>query len=93
MSKIKREKIYIDIAKPKKLIRQRDSLAHEGEIEFIEFDEEGRGLATHNIPQVGYSCIVGRSKFGHYKWLTTPITELISNTEFKTNNSHYKIEE
>lgn len=75
----------------KKLIRQRDNHTSSGVIKFIEFNEEGRGKALHESPKVGYSCIVNPSI--SYTWMTSVITEVISQTEFKTKNSHYKIEE
>jgi hypothetical protein len=75
-----------------KLIRQRDNLTKEGFIEFVEFDKYGRGKKIHLKPEVGYACIVDRSSVS-YRWMTTVIVEVISDTEFKTVNSDYKIEE
>ena len=74
-----------------KLIRERDGLTKEGLIEFIEFDKNDRGKGVHMKPQVGFSCIVDGRKLV-YTWLTSIITKVISDTEFHTNNSHYKIE-
>lgn len=74
-----------------RLIRQNDSLIKEGTIEFVEFDKNDRGKNIHMKPQVGFSCIINRTNIT-YTWLTSQITEVISNTEFKTKNSHYKIE-
>jgi len=73
-----------------KLIRQKDNLIKEGLIKFVEFNDMGRGKALHDVPEVGYSCIVNPSI--SYTWLTSTIVEVISLTEFKTKNSHYKIE-
>lgn len=75
-----------------KLVRKKDKLVKEGEIEFVEFDKFDRGKNIHTTPKVGYACIVNRNRQG-YTWMTTVITELISNKEFKTKNSHYKIKE
>ena len=76
-----------------KLIRQRDNLVKEGFIEFVEFDKRtNRGKKIHMKPKVGYACIVDRNRIS-FTWMTTTITELISETEFRTENSHYKIEE
>lgn len=62
-------------------------------IEFISFDAEGRGEGLHDKPQVGFACVVDHSPtFVCYGWLTTPIVEVISDLEFKTLNTHYKIE-
>lgn len=74
-----------------KLIRKRDGLVKEGEIEFVEWDKNNRGKDIHMKPKEGFSCIVDRSRFT-YTWLTSTITEVISDTEFKTQNSHYTIE-
>lgn len=73
-----------------KLIRQRDNLTKEGIIKFIEFNKNGRGKKLHDNPTVGFSCIVDPGFL--YTWMTSAITEIISTTEFKTKNSHYKIE-
>lgn len=75
-----------------KLIRKRDGLVKEGDIEFIEFDKNGYGKDVHIKPQKDFSCIVNRTKFS-FTWMTSIITEVISDTEFKTKNSHYTIEE
>lgn len=74
-----------------KLIRKRDGLVKEGLIEFIEWDKNDRGKNIHMKPQIGFSCIVDGRKLT-YTWLTSQITEIISETEFKTKNSHYTIE-
>jgi hypothetical protein len=74
-----------------KLVRQHDSLIKEGKIEYVEFDKHNLGKGIHMIPKKGYACIVDRTRIG-YTWMTTIITEVISETEFKTLNSHYKIE-
>jgi len=76
-----------------KLIRQRDKYTSSGIIKFIEFNEEGRGKGLHESPKVGYACIVDPQRSISFTWMTSPITEVISETEFKTKNSHYKIEE
>jgi len=74
-----------------KLVRQHDSLTKEGVIEFVEFDKHNIGKNIHMKPKKGYACIVNRTRMS-YAWMTTIIVELISDTEFKTENSHYKIE-
>lgn len=76
-----------------KLIRQDDGLVKEGVIEFIEFGENGRGKNLHSTPKKGFSCVVDAKRGMFYTWLTSTITEVISDTEFKTKNSHYKIEQ
>lgn len=74
-----------------KLIRKRDGLIKEGLIEFVEFDKNDRGKNIHMKPQIGFACIVDGRKLV-YTWMTSVITEIISDTEFKTKNSHYTIE-
>lgn len=74
-----------------KLIRQSDKISKEGFIEFIEFNNQNRGKNIHMKPEVGYACIVDGRK-STPTWQTMPITEVISETEFKTENNHYKIE-
>lgn len=75
-----------------KLIRKSDNKIIKGEIKYVEFDEFGYGKKLHKKPKVGYSCIVDAKKGKFYTWMTSSITEVISNNEFKTNNSHYTIE-
>jgi hypothetical protein len=74
-----------------KLVRQRDSLIKEGIIEYLEFDKHNLGKGIHMKPKEGYACIVNRTRMS-YAWMTSIIVEVISETEFKTKNSHYKIE-
>lgn len=76
-----------------KLIRQGDNLASKGRIKFLEFDENNRGKELHEKPKVGYACIVDAQRGPFYTWMTSVIVEVISDTEFKTKNSHYKIED
>lgn len=75
------------------LKRLDDGLQKMGVIKFLEFDEEtGRGKALHDKPEVGFSIIVNPQYGVSYTWMTSVITEVISDTEVKTENSHYKIE-
>lgn len=85
-------KIPVDVATNYKLVRQRDNLSKMGVIKWVEWNKDGGFKALHEKPEVGYSCIVNPNRIS-YTWLTTTITELISETEFRTENSHYKIEE
>lgn len=73
-----------------KLIRKHDGLIKEGKIEFVEWDKNNRGKYIHMNPKEGFSCIVDRVKSSSV-WITPIITEVISNTEFKTKNYHYII--
>lgn len=78
----------------KKLVNQRTGRQHPitRSIEFVEFNSEGRGVAVHDDPQIGRSCIIDRGNHGYFGWHTSVIAEIISPTEFKTQNTHYKIE-
>jgi len=78
-----------------KLINVDTGIEHEAKssIQFISFNDNNVGENLHDKPQIGYACIVDHSPtFGCYSWLTSPIVEVISDTEFKTLNTHYKIE-
>ncbi|MFT6125737.1 MAG: hypothetical protein ACJAVA_000178 [Flavobacteriaceae bacterium] len=74
-----------------KIIRQSDNLTKEGLIEYIKFSKENVGKNVYMKPEVGYYCILGRNIL-NLNWMTSEIIEVISDTEFKTVNSHYKIE-
>jgi hypothetical protein len=60
-------------------------------IKFIEWNEDGTGKSVHNEPAIGRSIIVDPTNGLIYKWMTTQITEIISNTKFKTLNSTYTL--
>ena len=84
---------------PISIVRDRDGLVNFGTVvEFIEWNDKGTLQQFHHEPQIGYSCIVDPQYFT-YSWLTTSITEIISDTtkdgqrliEFNTKNSKYKL--
>lgn len=60
-------------------------------IKFIEWNEDGTGKALHDTPEIGRSIVLDPIRTGNYTWLTSQITEIISDTELKTKNSTYKI--
>ena len=60
-------------------------------IKFIEWNEDGTGKSSHDEPAVGRSIIANPLIGGNYKWMTTQITEIISENEFKTKNSTYTL--
>jgi hypothetical protein len=61
-------------------------------VKFIEWQEPGgKFKSEHDFPAVGRSIIIDPGPYGTYKWMTTVITEIISDTEFKTRNSTYLI--
>ena len=65
---------------------------------FIEWDENDKFKLYHYEPEVGFSVIID-PQYANYTWLTTPITEIESDTvesgvrciAFKTKNSSYKL--
>lgn len=84
------------------LVRDRDGLMNRGDlVKFVEWQSPELGSKfkeLHDEPQIGFSVIIDPHRFS-YTWLTTPITEIISDTvdkdirciEFKTENSNYKL--
>lgn len=81
---------YTTKPKKRKLVRIDDGLTQFGLVEFIEFDEGGRGESVHPKPAVGRSCVVGL-RGSEYTWMTSEIVEVLSGTKFKTKNSEYEI--
>jgi len=59
------------------------------DVKFIEWDENGRYKSIHETPAVGRSCVVDAGPYATYRWLTSSITEILSDTKFKTKNSVY----
>lgn len=59
-------------------------------IKFLEYDKNNEGNKLHDNPYIGYSCLCDFNGLS-FNWQTSEIKEVISNTEFKTRNSHYKI--
>lgn len=64
------------------------------QVHWIEFDEYGRGKATHDKPTIGLSCLLGPVN-PFFVWQTTAVTEIVEETEklikFKTKNSTYTL--
>jgi len=92
-NKIERPEVFIDLEKDNfVLIREEDNLQIPGSvIKFIEWNENGTGKASHDTPAVGRSIVVDPIVGGSYVWLTSEITEVISDTKFKTLNSTYTL--
>ena len=57
---------------------------------FIDFDENGRGKKLKKKPKIGRALILPPYNY-FYSWLTSEITEVITNYNFKTKNSTYDI--
>jgi len=60
-------------------------------IKFIEWNEDRTAKSFHDEPAVGRSIIVDPINGLIYNWMTTAITEIISETSFKTENSTYTL--
>lgn len=75
------------------LVRQHDNKQIIGEkIFYVEWNEDDTFKKLHNEPAEGRSILVDPYMGGlSFKWMTSVITEVISPTEFKTVNSHYKL--
>lgn len=75
-----------------KVTRQDDDKSWEvDDYKYLVF-ENGRGKRLQNRPKIGTSLMLPPFS-PSYLWLTSPITEIIDERHFKTENSEYKIEE
>jgi hypothetical protein len=79
------------------LIRERDQLILKGsKVKYVEWNEDGTFKEAHSEPLIGRSVIVN-PQYLNYTWLTTPITEILEESEegtylkFKTKNSDYEL--
>lgn len=88
-----RPKLYIDLALDNYVLtRKEDNRQITGTaIKFIDWNENGVGGSIHDEPAIGRSIVVDPMIGGNYRWMTTQITEIISETEFKTKNSTYTL--
>lgn len=62
-----------------------------GVVKFIEWKDDGTFKAAHDMPAVGRSIIADPGPYGMYQWMTSVITEVISDNKFKTKNSTYEL--
>ena len=85
-NKIDRPKVYIDLAKDNYVLTRLEDNKQitASMIKFMEWNEDGTGKYVHDGPATGRSIMADG-------WLTTPITEIISETKFKTKNSTYTL--
>lgn len=74
-----------------KITRLSDKIEFSGSLSYILCDEYGRATMTSQTPIVGTSICIDCEKSPFHKWLTSPITEVVSENEVKTKNSVYKI--
>jgi len=92
-NKIDRPKVFIDLAKDNYVLTRLEDNKQitASVIKFIEWNEDGTGKCSHDDPAIGRSIMVDPMVLGNYKWMTTPIIEIISETKFKTKNSTYTL--
>lgn len=89
--KIKQNKIPINFKKVS-LKRLDDGLVKTStDLKFMEWDKNKKAKELQDDIKVGRSAILAPFN-SFFTWMTSEITEVISDTEFKTKNSHYKIE-
>jgi len=81
-----------------KLVRLQDGLTkYSSKIIWMEWDENGKAVQTHEEPKKGYSLIMDPLIYGpgSYHWQTTTITDISENSDevikFKTMNSNYEL--
>ena len=91
MSKFSQPKIYIDLSVHNYVLTRKEDNKQivGGVVKFVEWNEDTTFKAVHDTPAIGRSIIVDPGPYGMYHWLTSAITEVISDTEFKTENSTY----
>lgn len=93
MDKFGQPKIYIDLEKDNHVLTRID----DGKqipcvvIKFIEWNEDGTFKSVHDTPSVGRSIIADPGPYGMYRWMTSVITEVITDNKFKTKNSTYTL--
>jgi len=92
-NKIDRPKIFMDLVTDKYILTriEDDKQIKASVIKFIEWNKDGTGKSSHDEPAVGRSIIADPVNGVIYKWMTTQITEIISENEFKTKNSTYTL--
>lgn len=92
-----REEYRVSLESPMyRLTRLNDGLVRYGyEVKWVEWDEDSKCTGFSDKISLGSSLMVDPST-REFTWLTTTVTEIISNTKdlihFKTNNSEYKLE-
>lgn len=72
-----------------KITRIHDGLKKQGKLSWVNYKMDGNYIIDK--PEVGCSLCLDAG--WNPTWLTSPITEVISEWHIKTKNSEYKIEE
>jgi hypothetical protein len=88
-----RPKLYIDLAIDNYVVTRKEDNKQmtANTVKFIQWNENGVGGSLHEEPAIGRSIVLDLTGPESYKWLTSQIVEIISNTEFKTKNSTYTL--
>lgn len=74
------------------LKRLNDNLIIPGNLEFVEYDNKGQAKILQDSIIVGSYAMVDWEDGVGIVWRTSKVVEKISETEFKTEDSHYVIE-
>jgi len=92
-NKIDQPKVFIDLTTDNYVLTRLEDNKQitASVIKFIEWNKDGTGKCTHDEPSIGRSIIADPVNGVVYKWMTTQITEIISETKFKTKNSTYTL--
>lgn len=75
------------------LKRLNDNLIIPGNLEFIEYDNNARAITIQDAITVGGYGLIDWEDGDGIVWRTSKVVEKISDKEFKTENSHYTIED
>ena len=96
--KIEQHKPYLSIDGNITLVKTNGGIHYGTQYKFVEWSGKelgSRAKQLHDEPQIGYSCIIDPQYTDEFTWLTTPITEIITNEKqiikFKTENSEYTL--
>lgn len=78
-----------------KITRTRDKMTKQGNvIDWVEWNDDRTFKAKHDIIGIGCSLVLDFN-MGTFKWMTTPVTEILENKEnyikFNTENSTYEV--
>ena len=87
------EKIYLDLTKDNfVLVRENDNKQVTGSVvKYVEWNEDGTFKSVHDEIGVGRSAVIDPAPHGQFRWMTTKITEIISESKFRTKNSTYNL--
>ena len=76
----------------KRLIRLDDGKEFIGSVLFVIYVNDGNGKEISVNPVIGSRCVVGLEDYPMHQWQTSYIVDVYSDTEFRTENSSYRID-